>query len=149
MGAPSRSPSPSARSVAPDEIFFLFRPFVLFFDWLCENRTFLPRVSRVSVPVFRWLPESQSVGTYTHCPSARDAVIWYFYLRNFQVGSFQLTYPNGVTEIYGDVDNEDFRAVITVHSRAGFRRMVLGEVRSLRRVATCMDEIGAECGGCR
>ena len=91
MGAPSRSPSPNARSVAPDEIFFLFRPFLLFFDWLCEN------------------------------------LIWYFYLRNFQVGSFQVTFPNGVTEIYGDADNEDFRAVLTVHSRAGFRRMVLGE----------------------
>lgn len=62
---------------------------------------------------------------------AAHAVIWYFYLKGFEVGCLELTYPDGHTEVYGDVDNASFQAAIIVHSRAAFRRMVLGETVGL------------------
>lgn len=55
-----------------------------------------------------------------------ESVIWYFYLKGFQVGCFEITFPDGHVEKYGDVES-DFRAVIVVHNKAAFRRMMLGE----------------------
>ena len=55
-----------------------------------------------------------------------ELLIWFFYLKGFRVGCFDLTYPDGTQELYGD-PTSSFRGVIVVHSRKAFARMVTGE----------------------
>ncbi len=53
-------------------------------------------------------------------------LITYFYLKGFQVGCFDVTFPDGTQVLYGDTSST-FKGVIVVHSMRAFSRMVTRE----------------------
>jgi hypothetical protein len=53
-------------------------------------------------------------------------LITYFYLQGFQIGCFDVTFPDGTQALYGDTEST-FRGVIVVHSMRAFSRMVTRE----------------------